>query len=110
MMLKLTTSSAQWVRTIELSKQRLQIYSLVKAKIRLSLMTAKTARKIRYNWKRFASSLEIQERYTVEVKNRYQALEEDDDNGACYAKFVEANQQAMEECIPLKPKRKSIRT
>lgn len=83
---------------------------VVKAKIQLSLMTAKTARKIRYDWKRFASSPEIQERYTVEVKNRYQALEEDDDNGACYAKFVEANQQAMEECVPLKPKRKSIHT
>ena len=45
------------------------------------------------------------------IMNRYQAFEEDDDgNGACYEKFVEANRQAMEECVPLKPKRKSVRT
>ena len=86
-------------------------HRVVRAKIQLSLKTAKTERKVRYDWKRFASSPEIQQNYTVEVMNRYQALEaEDDDNGACYEKFVEANRQAMEECVPLKPKKKSVHT
>ena len=86
-------------------------HRVVRVKIQLSLKTAKTERKTRYDWKRFASSPEIQQNYTVEVMNRYQALEaEDDDNGACYEKFVEANRQAMEECVPLKPKKKSVHT
>ena len=37
------------------------------------------------------------------VKTRFQVLEEDD-NVASYAKFVEANRQAMEECVPHKLK------
>ena len=84
-------------------------HRVVCAKIRLSLRTAKQAKKIRYDWKRFASSPDIQQVYTVEVSNRFQALEEDD-NGTSYEKFVEANRQAMEECVPLKPKRKSVHT
>ena len=59
--------------------------------------------------RRFAASPEIQERYTVAFRNQFQVLEEDD-NGAMYSKFVEANQQAMEEYVPQKPKRKSVHT
>ena len=84
-------------------------HRVVCAKIRLSLRTAKQVRKIRYDWKCFSSSPEIQAKYTVEVKNRYQVLEEDD-NGACFNKFVDANRQAMEKCVPQKPKRKTVHT
>ena len=73
------------------------------------MRTAKQPKKIRYDWKRFAASPDLQRDYTVEVKNRFEVLE-DDDNGACYEKFVEANRLAMEECVPLKPKRKSVHT
>ena len=41
--------------------------------------------------------------YTVTVKNKFQALE-DESNNERYAKFVEANTQAMEECVPRKSK------
>ncbi|CAJ1087270.1 Craniofacial development protein 2 [Xyrichtys novacula] len=84
-------------------------HRVVCAKIRLSLRTAKQPKKTRYDWKRFAVSPDIQHDYTVEVMNRFQVLEEDD-NGARYEKFVEANRQAMEDCVPLKPKRKSVHT
>lgn len=84
-------------------------HRVVCAKLRLSLRTAKHARKVRYDWRRFAASPEIQQQYTVAVRNRFQVLETDD-NGARYSNFVEANTQAMEECVPLKPKRKSVHT
>ena len=84
-------------------------HRVVCAESRLSLRTAKHTRKVRYDWKRFAASPDIQDRYTVAVRNRFQMLETDD-NGARYNKFVEANTQAMEECVPLKPKRKSVHT
>ena len=74
-------------------------HRVVSAKICLSLRTAKQARKVRYDWKLFSSSSELQEQYTIAVKNRYQVLAEDN-NGTRYEKFVEANKQAMEECFP----------
>ena len=43
------------------------------------------------------------------VKNRFQELE-DEGNGASYENFVEANRQAMEEYVPSKPKRNTVRT
>jgi exonuclease III len=79
------------------------------ARIRLSLRTAKQARKIKYDWKAFSASPAIQEQYTVAVKNRFQALE-GDDNGTSYDKFVEANQLATEECVPQKPKKRTVHT
>ena len=79
------------------------------ARMKLSLRTAKQARKIKFDWKAFSVSPEIQEQYTVSVKNRYQVLE-GDDNGTLYGKFVEANQQAMEECVPKKPKKRTVHT
>ena len=84
-------------------------HRVVCAKIQLSVRTAKQAKKIRYDWKRFAASPDLQHDYAVEVKNRFEVLE-DDDNGARYEKFVEANRLATEKHVPLKPKRKSVHT
>ena len=84
-------------------------HRLVCAKVCLSLRTPKKIARPRYNWNQFSLSPEIQERYTVAVKNWFQLLE-GDSNGESYAKFVEANKQAMKECVPLRPKRKSVRT
>ena len=86
-------------------------HRVVCAQIKLSLRTAKNARKVRYDWKQFSNSHQIQEKYTVTVKNRFQELiEEEDGNGVRYEKFVEANRLAMEECVPLKPKKNTVRT
>ena len=84
-------------------------HGVVCAKLRLSLRMTKHAKKVRYDWKRFSMSPAIQEKYTVAVRNRFQELE-DEGNGASYENFVEANRQAMEEYVPSKPKRNTVRT
>ena len=47
-------------------------HRVVCARIKLSLRTAKNARKVRYDWKQFSNSHQIQEKYTVTVKKRFQ--------------------------------------
>ena len=83
-------------------------HRVVTAELQLSLRTAKHARKIHYDWERFSASPEIQENYTVAVKNRFQVLEEDN-NEERYEMFVTANKEAMEEWVPKKPKTKAER-
>lgn len=83
-------------------------HRIVCAKLRLSLRVSKHPRKIRYDWKAFSSSPDIQAKYTVTVKNRFQLLEEE---GKCeYSSFVEANRAAMEECVPTRPKKVTVHT
>ena len=83
-------------------------HRVVTAELQLSLRTAKHAQKTRYDWQRFSASPEMQENYTVAVRNRFQVLE-DDSNEARYEKFVKANKEAMEEVVPKKPKKKAER-
>ena len=75
------------------------------ARIRLSLRTSKTPRKVKYDWKQFSEDPELQEKYTVAVNNGYQVLAEES-NGVKYDKFVEANREAMVECLPKKTRSK----
>ena len=84
-------------------------HRVVSARIQLSLRTAKTVRKVRFDWKKFSDSPDIQAAYTVAVKNRFQALAEDD-NGTSYEKFIEANKKAMEDVVPQREKRKTAYT
>ena len=80
-------------------------HRVVSARIRLSLRTSKTTRKMKYDWKMLSKDSELQQRYTITVKNRYQTLAEDS-NGEKYDKFIEANRAATEECIPKRTKAK----
>lgn len=65
---------------------------------------------MKYDWKQFSTDPHLQWKYTVAVKNRYHVLS-DEGNGVKYEKFVKANRQAMEECLPKKTKaRKSLRS
>ena len=85
-------------------------HRVVCAKIKLSLRTSKTTTKTKYDWKLFSENAELQQQYTVIVKNKYQVLSEDS-NEMKYNKFVEANREAMEECLPKKAKsKKSLRS
>ena len=53
---------------------------------------------------------ELQENYTVAVNNRFQVLA-DESNSERYEKFVKANQEAMEDCLPKRAKhKKSLRS
>ena len=81
-------------------------HRVVSAKVKLSLRTSKEDKKVRFDWKQFTKSSELQQRYTVAVKNRFQVLETDD-NGTRYDKFVAANKEAMKECLPERKRRKT---
>jgi hypothetical protein len=47
------------------------------------------------------SDSELQEKYTVLVKNKFQVLT-GESNGTKYEKFAQANKETMEECLPQK--------
>ena len=49
-------------------------HRVVCARIKLSLRTSKVAKKMKYNWQQFTTDSELQQKYTVAVKNRYQVL------------------------------------
>ena len=53
-------------------------HRIVTAKIRLSLRQSKPSgqKKIRYNWNKLLNDNDIKDKYTVEVCNRYQALQD----------------------------------
>ncbi|ELT95775.1 hypothetical protein CAPTEDRAFT_214809, partial [Capitella teleta] len=75
-------------------------------RVRLSLRVPKPIHKVRYDWKLFSASDELQKQYTVEVKNRFEVLEIEEDAYERYQRFVEANRQAMESCVPEKEEKK----
>ena len=80
-------------------------HRVVAAKLKLSLRAPRKEKRIRYDWKHFSRESEIQQQYTVAVKNRYQVLEEDD-NGQRFNKFVAANKEAMVEIVPQRNRKK----
>jgi hypothetical protein len=64
-------------------------------------------KKVKYNRKQLAQGPELQQRYTDAVKNRYQVLTEDN-NGSKYDEFVQANREAMVECLPKRTRSKKL--
>ena len=83
-------------------------HRLLTAKIKLSLRMTKTpAKKKQYDWTALRNS-KLQHHYTVTVRNRYAELCTDDDTFTeRYGHFIQANAEATEKLIPLKPKNKS---
>ncbi len=75
-------------------------HRVVSMKVRLSLRVPKPSCRIRCNWKEFSSRPDIQERYTVVVRNHYQLLQEDEDPTKWYGRFIKANEIATKECVP----------
>ncbi|ELU17539.1 hypothetical protein CAPTEDRAFT_213183 [Capitella teleta] len=75
-------------------------HRVVSMKVRLSLRAPKTNPRIVYDWKTFATDSEMQEKYTVEVRNRFQILEDGEDPSSRYQRFIEANMEATRTCVP----------
>ncbi|ELU02058.1 hypothetical protein CAPTEDRAFT_218117 [Capitella teleta] len=75
-------------------------HRVVSMKVRLSLRAPKTNPRIVYDWKTFAADSEMQEKYTVEVRNRFQILEDEEDPSSRYQRFIEANMEATRTCVP----------
>ena len=69
----------------------------------------KHKKRIKFDWHQFRENKNLQQQYSIAVKNRFQILEERSNDGN-YARFVVANNQAMEELVPKrgKTKRSSI--
>ena len=79
-------------------------HRVVIAKIKLSLRTSKSKRSVKYDWDAFQADHHIQMRYTVEVRNRFQGLVNEEDITEKYERFIKANQKAMETHVPEKQK------
>ena len=78
-------------------------HRIVSAKVRLSLRSNHkgTMRKIRYDWKMLKEDDELQERYTLTVKNRFHALTIENESATEeYERFIRANEEAAKEVLP----------
>ena len=82
-------------------------HRLVTARMRLSLRTSKTPqRNNNYDWS-VLKSTELQEMYTVTVRNRYAELSNDvEDVTEKYGNLVQANSEAAKKLIPVKKRKK----
>ena len=84
-------------------------HRIVTAKIRLSLRQSKPSgkKKIRYNWNKLLNDNNIKDMYTVEVCNRYQALQDlrgNEDANQMYENIMTAHEKAAEISVPVKAK------
>ncbi|KAJ8405057.1 hypothetical protein AAFF_G00329780 [Aldrovandia affinis] len=72
-------------------------------RVRLSLVS-KPSPRIRHDWKAFSTSPDLQDRYTVEVRNRFRLLDVEEGPNAMYERFVAAHVEATRECVPVMEK------
>ena len=84
-------------------------YRIVTAKVRLSLRQSKPSgkKKIRYNWNKLLNDNNIKDMYTVEVRNRYQALQDlhgNEDANQMYENIMTAHEKAAEISVTMKAK------
>ena len=82
-------------------------HRVVTARVRLSLRSPSKSKlkKNRFLWKELFGDRQLQERYAVEVTNRFQVLQEPNDGiSKTYEHFVEANQEAANTCLRQIPK------
>ena len=86
-------------------------HRVVTAKVSLRLRSTKpnaSSKVAKYIWSDLATNKEMQSRYAVEVRNRYQLLlnESEDREESNYDKFVQATSEAAKECLRPVPKSK----
>jgi hypothetical protein len=81
-------------------------HRVVSMRVRLSLRVPKPNHKTRYDWKLFSASHELQEQYTMEVRNRFQMHEAEESASEKFQRFVVANKQSMEACVPIIERKK----
>jgi hypothetical protein len=82
-------------------------HRIVSTRIRLSLRKSKTIpRKKQYDWKTLTTDKDLQAKYSIEVRYRFQPLQEKDESATeKYERFLEATQEAAE-LIPVRKKEK----
>ncbi|KAJ8416741.1 hypothetical protein AAFF_G00326190 [Aldrovandia affinis] len=75
-------------------------HRVVSMRLRLRLRVPKPSLRIRHDWKAFLTSPDLQARYTVEVRNRFQLLDVEE-GLSMYERFVAAHVEATRECVPV---------
>ena len=78
---------------------QVQDHIIVSSKIRLSLRSNRKTlpRKIPYNWPLFKSDISLQEKYTVEINNRFRIFLDSEDISEVYECFVKVNSEVASE-------------
>ena len=84
-------------------------HRIVFSNIRLSLRSNRNTlpRKIPYNWPLFKSDKSLQDKYTVEINNRFHFLD-GEDISEVYERFIKVNSEVASEIVPIKPKKVNI--
>ncbi|KAJ8384488.1 hypothetical protein AAFF_G00205090 [Aldrovandia affinis] len=75
-------------------------HRVVSTRVRLSLRVPKPSPRIHHDWEAFSRSPDLQARYTMEVRNRFQLLAMEEGPSTAYERFVAANVEATRECVP----------
>ena len=77
-------------------------HRIVSSKVRLSLRAnrKKLPRKLRYNWPLFKYDMSLQEKYAIEIKNRF-ILQGDEDISDTYERFIDIIAEVTRELVPL---------
>ena len=78
-------------------------HRIVTAKIRLSLRTHTVQKKTRDEWNKLKLDTDLQERYTVEIRNNMPLLSLDDDScdkTVNYSHLIQANKEAAGKVMP----------
>ncbi|XP_072037323.1 uncharacterized protein [Amphiura filiformis] len=77
-------------------------HRIVSARIRLSLRKSKAlSKKKHYDWRVLCSNNKLQQQYAIEVRNRFQPLEDINENATeRYERFISATAEATEKIIP----------
>ena len=92
------------LRSLEKMTPKKAIFSTVLSKIVANGKTT-TAQRTSFDWHCFSTSHTVRESYTVEVKNRFEALyqlEEKHTVNDLYTAMIKAQMDAAEKCIPKK--------
>ena len=84
-------------------------HRIVTAKIRLSLRadSRATPKKVKYDWSKLATDPDLQDRYTLEIRNRYSILAEnnDGDQSQKYSYLIQAYKETADKIMPKLPKK-----
>ena len=85
-------------------------HRVVTAKLKLSLRTSKAPPRETWDWTALLNA-DIRERYTIEVKNRFEVLSTEGESATeKYQQFIEANKEKAEEILPQRKRRKKANT
>ena len=73
----------------------------------LSLRLARAKVRVQYDWQHFSADTDMQQRYTLDVRNCFDVLGEEN-NKKLYTKYIKANEEAMEQCIPKRQRTRKL--